>query len=127
MLNFKSYQEAEEFHKSNYPIQTRSVLIEKHSELILERKHNRFCKDIMYKPSLSLYEQEIIFNNRKEHLSKFLINFNSHLKNISFLSDPYAIFSNTPSSEYVIEEQEKNKHLKKDDLNSMWLDICELF
>ena len=128
MLNFKSYREAEEFHKSNYPIQTRGVLIEKHSELILERKYDRFCKDIMYKPSLSLYEQEIILQNRKEYLSKILVSFNSHIKARSLAGEPQPFYLfHTPSSEYVIEEQEKNKHHQKDDLNSMWLDICELF
>lgn len=127
MLNFKSYKEAEEFHRSNYPIQSRKVLVEKHSVKILNRQFDRFSKEIMYKPSLSLHEKEIIFKNRKEHISKILVSFNSHIKSSSFLSEPHPLLTNTPSSEYIMEECEKNKHHQKDDLNSMWLDICELF
>lgn len=128
MLNFKSYKEAEEFHKSIYPIQTRKVLVEKHSTTILNREYNRFSKEIMYKPQMPIDEQEIILKNRKEYLSKILVSFNSHIKARSLEGEPQPFYLfHTPSSEYVIEEQEKNKHHQKDDLNSMWLDICELF
>jgi len=127
MLNFKTYREAEEFHKSNYPIQTRTVLVEKHSITILNRQYDRFSKEILYKPHLPIDEQEILFKNRKEHLSKILFSFNSHIKTSSLTSEPHPILSNTPSSEYIMEEYVKNKHYQKDDLNSMWLDICELF
>lgn len=127
MLNFKSYKEAEEFHKSIYPIQTRKVLVEKHSTTILNREYNRFSKEIMYKPQMPIDEQEIIFKKRKEHISKILVSFNSHIKASTLLSEPHSFLTNTPSFEYTMQECEKNKHLKKDDLNSMWLDICELF
>lgn len=128
MLNFKSYKEAEEFHRNNYPIQSRKVLIEKHSTTILNRQFDKFSKAILYKPQLSINEQEIILKNRKEYLSKILVSFNSHIKARSLTGEPQPFYSfQTPSSEYIMEEYEKNKHHQKDDLNSMWLDICELF
>lgn len=127
MLNFKTYKEAEEYHKNNYPIQTRNVLVEKYSKQIITRQYDKFSKEIMHKPALPIHEQEIILKNRKEYLSKILFRFNSHYGVDSLMNQQYGDCFNIPSSEYIMEEYIKNKHLKKDDLNSMWLDICELF
>jgi hypothetical protein len=112
MLNFKSYEEAVEFNKNNYPVQTRIVLFEKSSPEISLRNYNKFCKEILFKPWVSKEESLNILEERRKRIVE--------LTKISELKED-------GNSEFLrVTSHNKNEERQKND-DSDWLVICELF
>jgi len=116
MSNFKSYNEAVEFVKANHPIQTREVLFEK-TKFTLQEKFDEYFNKIFHSAFPDISEEES-FKLKKERERK-----------IKKLVHHYSFepFNSGPSFDFVLEEFYKKQSTRKDDIKSMWLEICELF
>ena len=72
MLNFKTYEEAIEFHRNNHPLQTRTVLVEKYSSLILMRESAKFLKEVLNKKAPTSAELERLLAERRSRIFNLL-------------------------------------------------------
>lgn len=117
MSNFKSYSEAVNFHMINYCIQTRIVLFEKFSKETENRRIKKYNNKIMFQPKISEEEAMKILQERRKRIV--------NLTGISDLSidihdKTWVTVTESVNTNYLNPYENNN-------LNSMWLDICELF